>query len=56
MWALGDLSMKVLSLILMLLFLAACTSTMTMDEEVEQNRKQALSKIDILAVLWKEKL
>ena len=48
--------MKVLSLILMLLFLAACTSTMTMDEEVEQNRKQALSKIDILGCLMEGKV
>ena len=51
-----DLPMKVFSLILILFFLTACTSTMAMDEELEQYRKQALSKIDIFGCLSKGKI
>ncbi len=53
---LGVRAMRVMSLASILFFLTACSSPMTMDEQVEYDRRRALSELDIMGCLMAGKV
>ena len=56
MRVLGDYLMRALLVIFLLTFLDGCATSKTMDEEVEEMRKEALSELDVYGCIMQGKV